>query len=445
MDDQLLFEQFHATYEIEPRAGSFERLRATLMGIELPPRRRPWLRLLEGQSATNARSVRWSGHERPRYRPISAPFHWAGGFVAALLAVAVVAGLLYSRGVLSIHGPTTAGPIAVTTGPIAATPIPNGTHTEYAIPNDLGFAAAIATGPDRNLWFIDWDLAESSGRAEVGKMTRGGSFTEFSFAVPRGQPGPGSIVSGTDGNLWFTLTPTQAKVVRVTPSGSFTEFNLPSAGYTTSMAAGPDGNIWFSYAGKVAKMTPSGSLTEYAIPVASGHPASITAGPDGNLWFTETRLSATQTVTGTAYDLVKVTTSGRFTKYALPTAGYLPTGMAAGPDGNFWIAETQGGQAGHARVAKVSTSGTFTDYSIPSPGSFPLAITAGPDGNLWFIDGGNRVLGVSGPGLIVKVTTSGAFTEYKVGELNIAYAITTGPDGAIWFTESGLPNKIVRW
>jgi hypothetical protein len=45
MDDQVLFDQFHAAYEIEPRAGSFELLRATLVGIEVRPSRWPWLRL----------------------------------------------------------------------------------------------------------------------------------------------------------------------------------------------------------------------------------------------------------------------------------------------------------------------------------------------------------------------------------------------------------------
>jgi hypothetical protein len=41
-------------------------------------------------------------------------FQWVGGFVAALLAVAVVAGLLYSRGALSLHGSSATAPA---TGP----------------------------------------------------------------------------------------------------------------------------------------------------------------------------------------------------------------------------------------------------------------------------------------------------------------------------------------
>jgi branched-chain amino acid transport system substrate-binding protein len=40
MDDQLLFEGFHAAYDFEPRAGSFERLRAVVTNSSVRPQRR---------------------------------------------------------------------------------------------------------------------------------------------------------------------------------------------------------------------------------------------------------------------------------------------------------------------------------------------------------------------------------------------------------------------
>jgi hypothetical protein len=51
---------------------------------------------------------------RPARRLGRPSFQWVGGFVAALLAVAVVAGLLYSRGAFSLNGPTAGAPA---TGP----------------------------------------------------------------------------------------------------------------------------------------------------------------------------------------------------------------------------------------------------------------------------------------------------------------------------------------
>src|SRR5260370_40454377 len=96
----------------------------------------------------------------------------------------------------------------------------------------------------------------------------------------------GWIGAGAGGNIWFTEEGAR-KVVKVTPSGSFTEYPIPS-GYEgpESITAGPDGNLWFlEYGGlKVAKMTTSGTFTEYRVsPVPSTTdyaPGSITAGSD---------------------------------------------------------------------------------------------------------------------------------------------------------------------
>ena len=45
---------------------------------------------------------------------------------------------------------------------------------------------------------------------------------------------------------------------------------------------------------KIGRMTPSGTLTEFPIPTANPGPGWITAGPDGNIWFTENLYSVTQ-------------------------------------------------------------------------------------------------------------------------------------------------------
>src|SRR5262249_18717279 len=54
---------------------------------------------------------------------------------------------------------------------------------------------------------------------------------------------PQGIGKGTDGNIWFTES--SDKIGRITPSGTVTEFPLPSSGGGTSLpldiVAGPDG------------------------------------------------------------------------------------------------------------------------------------------------------------------------------------------------------------
>src|SRR5437588_12673572 len=181
--------------------------------------------------------------------------------------------------------------------------------------------------------------------------------------------------------------------------GDITEYIIPENNNIPStplgITAGPDGNLWFTEQnGNVVKVTTSGVFTKYLAPSSTGE--GITAGPDGNLWFTES-----------VGKVGKVTTSGVFTEYTIPTANSYPVGIAAGPDGNLWFIERN---ANH--VAKVTTSGAFTEYPIPTAascvpfGCVPYGIAAGPDGNLWFTEeNGNKV---------AKVTTAGVFTEYPV-------------------------------
>jgi streptogramin lyase len=138
----------------------------------------------------------------------------------------------------------------------------------------------ITAGPDGNLWF-----AEANGGGAVGRMTTGGTVTQF--------PGYDSvgIVAGPDGNLWFTEL---RAIGRITPGGTVTEFPLPAADGGRSegawgIALGPDQNLWFaeSTSDKIGKITPSGTITEYPLPTSGSSPHYLAAGPDGNLWFSE--------------------------------------------------------------------------------------------------------------------------------------------------------------
>ena len=75
-------------------------------------------------------------------------------------------------------------------------------------------------------------------------------------------------------------------------AGTITEFPVPGSAPSV-ITAGPDGNLWFTEfnAGKIGRITPSGSITEFAIPTANSRSQGITAGPDGNVWFAESLTS----------------------------------------------------------------------------------------------------------------------------------------------------------
>jgi streptogramin lyase len=358
-------------------------------------------------------------------------FKWAGGFVAALLAVAVVASLLYSRAFLSVPGalPT------VKTGTAAI--------TKYVIPigsplNPYVQAHVVTVGPDGNLFV--------GAGGYIVKVSQSGDFTNYTIPTtdnmlpPRWVTG---VTTGPDGNIWFTEFTEQAegtgnaktvivgKVFKMTASGAFTEYPIPIGSNSSPQAitAGPDGNLWFTEPSKsmVAKITTSGRVTEYPIPIDSSVGArtpAITAGPDGNLWFTEPSRGI----------VAKMTTTGKFAEFRLPSAGYEPTDIAAGPDGNLWVTEApQGAPDTRGRVARLTPSGSFTEYALPKANGYPIGITAGRDGNLWFVDG-NKV---------ARITTAGALTEYSTNEYLIR-PITTSTrlnTFIVWFIAEDGPQS----
>jgi streptogramin lyase len=64
---------------------------------------------------------------------------------------------------------------------------------------------------------------------------------------------PTAIATGSDGNLWLaeddnTNGVTSRHIARMTISGAFTDFTLPTLSqydYLQHLIAGPDGNLWF--------------------------------------------------------------------------------------------------------------------------------------------------------------------------------------------------------
>ncbi|HEU5381403.1 MAG TPA: hypothetical protein VFV38_38765 [Ktedonobacteraceae bacterium] len=293
------------------------------------------------------------------------------------------------------------------------------TISEFPIPGG-GNPIDITTGPDGNLWFTD-------GNDKIGRITPGGTITEY--PLPVGGIEPLDITTGPDGNLWFT---DQAgnQIGKITPSGTITEYPIPTASSQPwGITAGPDGNLWFTESGnvsKIGKITTSGVITEYSL-LVQDQPLGITTGPDGNLWFAGRD------------NIWNITPSGAFTQFPLPadcvsgTNPCNPFYITAGPDGNLWFTDFLRNQ-----VWKITTSGSMTAYPIPTSDTEPQYITAGPDGNVWFTEQTGNQIG--------QITPNGTITEYLVPTSDSQpFGITSGPDGNVWFTEfNPISSKIGR-
>ncbi len=296
--------------------------------------------------------------------------------------------------------------------------------TEFPLLTGARGPAAIAGGPEGNVWF-----AENAGPGGVGRITPSGMISEFTAGISGTVEG---IALGPDGNLWFT-EPAQEKIGRITPSGTVTEFSVPSGVITPAkpaeIAAGRDGNLWFtipSGQGGIGRITPTGTITEFTSGLTSNSkPQGIAAGPDGNLWFTETANPAR---------IGRITPEGKITEFSSGlTANSKPQSIAAGPNGNLWFTE----EANPGRIGRITTTGTITQYETGLPSNIrPEGITAGTDGNVYFTEFNN-------PGEIGEITTAGTISQTPTPTANSQpLGITTGPNGNLWFTEVGNGGKI---
>jgi streptogramin lyase len=171
------------------------------------------------------------------------------------------------------------------------------------------------------------------------------------------------------------------------------------------------------------------SITPFPVPTAGSIPTDLAAGPDGNLWFTEEFAS----------QIGRITPAGTVSEFALPGDDKGPLLMTAGPDGNLWFTEigelgaTTGAQS---YIGRMTIAGAFMEFKVPSLGRAE-GITAGSDGNLWFTEFDANKIG--------RITPVGTITEFPVptpggGPLGIA----AGPDGNVWFTEFGTPSPASR-
>ncbi|MGO9467352.1 MAG: Ig-like domain-containing protein [Isosphaeraceae bacterium] len=291
----------------------------------------------------------------------------------------------------------------------------------------LATLTSITAGPDGALWF-------TGVPGEVGRITTAGVVTEF--AVPVGTSGTPatltSITKGPDGALWFTGV--SGEVGRITTAGVVTEyptpnFNPPSNGIVTTITTGPDGSLWLTGQTAIGRITPTGTFTSFDVPGKFNTIAGLTSGPGGNLWFTEQEDGKT---VGEQPAVGEITPAGVTKLYALPQGTTLdpnlgvpadPTAITTGPDGALWFGE-------NGAIGRITTAGTIQVFPLAPTATVP-DITQGSDGVLWFAEQNS-----SGSNSIGRITTQGAIQQFPLPTPTATIAdITPGPDGALWFAE----------
>ncbi len=136
---------------------------------------------------------------------------------------------------------------------------------------------------------------------------------------------------GSDNRLYISNGAYTRIYVVSLSGGTDSIFYSTSAAY--DLIAGADGNIWFTRAGKIVKMTPSGTSTAYDVPTGV-KPNKLVGSPDGTVWFLDGHPSDPQ-------QIGRITTTGIVTTYpSLDASTYSISGPVVGPDGAIWFGYT---------------------------------------------------------------------------------------------------------
>jgi streptogramin lyase len=302
--------------------------------------------------------------------------------------------------------------------PVSATPNIN----EYPVtdgPNPD--TRTITQGPDGNMWFAD------NGNDAIGKITPAGVITEYHLNIPASSPN--SITQGPDGAMWFTENNSNNQsdeIGRITTTGSITLFPTEIGATALGITTGSDGALWFTEdaqnAGAIGRMTTTGAYSKYLLPSPNSAPNGITTGPDGNMWFDE--------IVGSS--IGEITPSGTITEFPTPTPNAYPYFITSGPENSLWF-----GEFANNAIGQITTSGVITEYPISTPNSAPYSIATGSDGSLWYTEGETN----GTYNAIGRMTTAGVSTQYPLPSTYSASEISAGSDGNMWFTSDTGGNQ----
>ncbi len=185
--------------------------------------------------------------------------------------------------------------------------------------------------------------------------------------------------------------------------------------------SGPDGSRIVLY----PSLEPGTTPTVFRLPPGSG-PRGLALGPGGALFVAETGTNIGGNAIG------RLMPNGDLKHFFLPAGAGSPWGIAAGPDGKIWFTEVSSGKVG--RLDPVT--GTFGEFQLPTANSQPQGIVVGADGALWGTEAaGNRVF---------RITVRGRSTEFPIPTPNsVPVAIAVGRYGYLWVSElSG--GKLLR-
>ncbi len=217
------------------------------------------------------------------------------------------------------------------------------------------------------------------------------------------------IAVGPDGNMWMTANTPDKDVVRITPAGAVTEYDIDAV-TAKGIAAGPNGKIWITRGGGVISFDaadPEGTFQATGIATIMGF-HSIALGPDGNLWV------------ATEGNLVRINPANPAENKSFAVAGLGPRDIDVFGSG-LVVAD-----AGTPRILIASTADPPVISEVKLNGS-SQGVAGGSSGILAFTEPGANpetygLLTPPGPPLRTEAQTD-------------PFGVTPGSDSAFWIAQ----------
>ena len=282
----------------------------------------------------------------------------------------------------------------------------------------------IAFGPDGNLYFTEWLSGDvmrllSSGTTEV---------------ISTGLDNPDDLAFNAAGELLVSEWATQ-RIVRVDVStGNVTGFAAaPSGpGDPLHLALESDGDLWAHGNGTLLQFDSTGAMIPFTLNdsdpsavFAVGGVGGIAFDDQGNLWVGAsphakiTRIEPT-VPGGPITDTATIT---------LVVPGFNPRGIAVGPTGDIYAADSAGPPLEPGQVLRISPSGD-REVFVTLAGAAPHGIAVDRDGNIFLSVDILNEGGLNRVNRILKVTAHGAVSDYVTNVCSRELAI--GSDGYLY-------------
>jgi YD repeat-containing protein len=246
-------------------------------------------------------------------------------------------------------------------------------------------------------------------------------------------------------------------------------------------AVGPDGSVYIADQGhgRVRRVSPDGIITTVAgngitdgysgdggpaTAAEIGQPVGVALGPDGSLYIEDAAAFGgvppfnNMKIRRVGLDGIITTVAGNGTQGYSGDGGpataaqfNYPHGLAVGPDGSLYIADTD-----NNRIRRVGPDGIITTVAGNGTAGYsgdggpatsaalntPYGVTVGPDGTLYISDSINDAIRRVGPDGVIT-TVAGPGISGVVGDggpatsawLKVPFNVAVGPDGSLYIAD----------